>query len=131
MWKKAREIGVKRRRVRVVRLGEVSSRLGKVGVWEKKMEKILDHTLEGKETFPPIWERKYVKGKKEKEKQEEGFLMTVTWFNNLLMTDKTSFRIRLFRRFRIRLNCARELRRRGTRGFTEIRTNYDRTNYSL
>jgi len=54
MWKKAREIGEKRRRVRVVRLGEVNSRLGKVGVWEKKMEKILDRILKGKETFPPI-----------------------------------------------------------------------------
>jgi len=56
---------------------------------------------------------------------------SVTWCNNSLMTDKTSFWIRLFRRFRIRLNCARELRQRGTRGSTEIRTNYDRTNYSL
>jgi len=56
---------------------------------------------------------------------------SVTWSNNLLITDKTSFRVRLFRRFRIRLNCARELRRCGTRGSTEIRTNYDRSNYFL
>jgi len=42
----------------------VSSRLEKVEIWEK----ILDRILKGRETFPPIWERKYVKGKKEKEK---------------------------------------------------------------
>jgi len=29
--------------------------------------------LKGRETFPPIWERKYVR-KKEKEKQREGLL---------------------------------------------------------
>jgi len=52
----------------MVRLEEVSSRLGKVEVWEKKMKKILDRILKGKETFPSIWERKYVKEKKEKEK---------------------------------------------------------------
>jgi len=48
----------------------VNSRLKKVGIEseEKKMEKILDRILKGRETFPPIWERKYVKGKKEKEK---------------------------------------------------------------
>jgi len=32
MWKKAREMGEKHRRVRMVRLEEVSSRLGKVEV---------------------------------------------------------------------------------------------------
>jgi len=56
---------------------------------------------------------------------------SVTWSNNLLTTDKTSFRVRLFRRFRTRLNCAQELRRRGIRESTEIRTNYNRTNYFL
>jgi len=56
---------------------------------------------------------------------------SVTWSNNLLITNKTSFRVRLFRRFRIRLNCARELRQRGTRGSTKIRTNYDRSNCFL
>jgi len=56
----------------------VSSRLEKVEVWEKKMEKILDRILKDRETFPPIWERKYVKGKKEKEKQGEGFLVTLS-----------------------------------------------------
>jgi len=49
--------------------GEASSRLGKVGVWEK----ILDCILKGKEIFLSIWERKYVKGKKEKEKQGKVF----------------------------------------------------------
>jgi len=62
----------------VVRQGKVSSRLEKVGVKEKKMEKILDHILKGNETFSPIWKRKYVKGKKEKEKQGKGFLVTLS-----------------------------------------------------
>jgi len=51
----------------MVRLGEVNSRLGKVGVWEKKMEKILDRILKGKETFLLIWKKKFVKGKKERQ----------------------------------------------------------------
>jgi len=73
MWKKTREIGNKRWRVRVVRLGEVSSRFGKVRMWEKKREKILNRILKGKETFPPIWERKYVKEKKEEENRGKVF----------------------------------------------------------
>jgi len=44
----------------------------------KKMKKILDRILKGRKTFPPIWEKKYVKGKKEKEKQREGFLVTLS-----------------------------------------------------
>jgi len=47
---------------------------------------------------------------------------SVTWSNNLFTTTKTSSRICLIRRFRIRLNWAREFRRRGTRGSTKIRT---------
>jgi len=58
----------KGREERMVRQGKVSNRLEKVGAWEKKMEKILDRILKGRETFPPIWKKKYVKGKKEKEK---------------------------------------------------------------
>jgi len=68
MWKKAREIGEKCQGVRVARQRKVSSRLEKVGIWEKKMEKILDR----------IREKKYVKGKKEKEKQGDGFLVTLS-----------------------------------------------------
>jgi len=37
------------------------------------MRKIQDCILKGKETFPPIWERKYV-GKREKNKQGEDLL---------------------------------------------------------
>jgi len=115
----------------VVRQGKVSSRLEKVGVREKKMKKILDHILKGRDFSSDMGEE-ICEG-------EEGvgkiggrfFSDSVTWSNNLLITDKTSFRIRLFRRFRIRLNYARELRRRGTRGSTEIRINYDRSNYFL
>jgi len=58
----------------VGKTGEVSSRLEKMGVWEKIWEKIQDRILKGREIFPPIWERKYV-GKKEKKKQEEGLIM--------------------------------------------------------
>jgi len=42
--------------------------LEEVGVLEKIMEKILDCILKRRETFLPIWERKYIKGKNEKEK---------------------------------------------------------------
>jgi len=45
-----------------------------------------------------------VKGKEEKKQMAEGFQVTLSWSNNLFTTNKTSSRIRLFRRFRIRLN---------------------------
>jgi len=56
---------------------------------------------------------------------------SVIWSSSLLIKSKTSFRARLFRRFRIRLNCARDLRRHGTCGCTKIWTYYGRPNYLL
>jgi len=54
MWKRGREIREKDREKRIVRQGKVSSRLEKVDAREKKMGKIRDRILKGRETFPPI-----------------------------------------------------------------------------
>jgi len=50
----------------------------------------------------------------------EFFNDCVTLLIKLLITAKTSLRARLFRRFRLRVACARDFRRRGTCGSTKI-----------
>jgi len=78
MWKRRREIGEKGREERMVRQGKVNDRMEKEGRREKKMGKILDRILRGKEGSPPIYERIWMKEKKEKREMERRFQVTLS-----------------------------------------------------
>jgi len=114
MWKKAKEIGEKRRGVSVVKLGGKVNRTGEGGGKGEDIGEDTGSYLEGEGNLSSDMEEE-IYGEEGEGKTGEGFAKDfVTWSSNLLIISKTSFRARLFRRFRIRLNCTWDLRWRGT-----------------